>query len=90
MLKVHEEAKNLVNIDQKLKELAQLDQRMADVVTLCFFWANVCLSDCQGAEVSERAVQEMLDHASINTTEIYTHVDRSLLHQVHKEFHPRA
>lgn len=37
-----------------------------------------------------RAVQEMLGHTSINTTEIYTHVDRSLLHQVHKEFHPRA
>lgn len=37
-----------------------------------------------------RAVQEMLGHASILTTEIYTHVDRSLLHQVHKEFHPRA
>lgn len=37
-----------------------------------------------------RAVQEMLGHASILTTEIYTHVDRSFLHQVHKEFHPRA
>lgn len=37
-----------------------------------------------------RAVQEMLGHVSIITTEIYTHVDRSLLHQVHKEFHPRA
>jgi integrase/recombinase XerD len=37
-----------------------------------------------------RAVQEMLGHASIITTEIYTHVDRSLLHQVHKEHHPRA
>ena len=37
-----------------------------------------------------RAVQEMLGHSSIITTEIYTHVDRSLLHQVHKEFHPRG
>ena len=37
-----------------------------------------------------RAVQEMLGHTSISTTEIYTHVDRSLLHQIHKEFHPRS
>jgi integrase/recombinase XerD len=37
-----------------------------------------------------RAVQEMLGHSSIITTEIYTYVDRSLFQQVHKEFHPRG
>ncbi|MEX0929464.1 MAG: site-specific tyrosine recombinase XerD [Balneolales bacterium] len=37
-----------------------------------------------------RAVQEMLGHVSILTTEIYTHVNRSFLHEVHKSFHPRA
>jgi len=37
-----------------------------------------------------RAVQEMLGHESITTTEIYTHLDRDYLRQVIQEFHPRA
>ena len=36
------------------------------------------------------AVQEMLGHESITTTEIYTHLDRDYLKQVINEFHPRS
>jgi integrase/recombinase XerD len=37
-----------------------------------------------------RAIQEMLGHASITTTEIYTHLDRDYLKEVIKTFHPRS
>jgi integrase/recombinase XerD len=77
-----------VRIWQIVKKLAARSGLEANIYPhlLRHSFATHLLSN--GADL--RIIQEMLGHADISTTQVYTHVDQQRLKAVHRKFHPRA
>ncbi len=73
------------NIIQSAAERAGLEQHVYPHLFRHSFATHLLEG---GADL--RAVQEMLGHADIGTTQIYTHIDREYVKEVHTLFHPRS
>jgi len=73
------------HIIQKIAESVDIQKKITPH-TLRHCFATHLLE--RGADL--RSLQEMLGHASISTTQIYTHVDSERLRQIHSKFHPRG
>jgi integrase/recombinase XerD len=77
-----------VYIFKRIKEIAQTVGISKNISPHTFRHSFATTLVEAGADL--RAVQQMLGHKSITTTEIYTHLDRSYLKDVIQEFHPRS
>jgi site-specific recombinase XerD len=75
---------DILHAIKKYKAAAGLTRRITP-----HSFRHACATHLLKAGADTRYIQELLGHALLSSTQIYTHVDISFLKKVHKQFHPR-